>query len=547
MKLKSATVILSLLMASALAGAPAPEDKPLTKDQVMGLVRNQLGDESGAKVVEQRGIDFEPTDDFVRALRDAGAGEVFLKAVREARQPAKSQPAAQGPLDLFQISALLLDGVSSQRLAELVRQRRMDFSPPEENLQLLKDVGADEVLLDAIRDTPPATNVNIKERLETENKHAQIAEQDYRDRLGREPENVAVRILLVYALNRRGKSSDGLQILRDGIRFHPESGLLHRHLANALYGGGKGDVQGAIAEYREALRLNPNDRDAHYALGNALLKKDDLDGAIAEYREALRIDSGYWFARTGIAYVLERKGDVDGAVAEYRAILRRNPNNEMATITLGGMLERKGDLDGATEEYREAVRLAPGHSLAHSNLAWALLRKGDVDAATAESREAIRLLPSYAPAHLILGYALSKKGDVDGAAGEFREAVRLDASNPEAHLGLAGVLQTKGDREGALAAAREALRVNPNYSRTHDVLGAMLIPKGDLEGALAEYREAARLNPKDDQAHYGVGWLLQKKGDLAAALEEYRLASTLNPGNSSYKQAYELLAKQLGK
>ena len=44
----------------------------------------------------------------------------------------------------------------------------------------------------------------------------------------------------------------------------------------------KGDMDGAIAEYREALRLNPNNDMAHYNLGLALEHKGDWDGAMAE-------------------------------------------------------------------------------------------------------------------------------------------------------------------------------------------------------------------------------------------------------------------------
>jgi hypothetical protein len=40
-----------------IAGSPA---KPFTQEQVSNMVRAGLGDESGAKLIEQRGIDFEP-------------------------------------------------------------------------------------------------------------------------------------------------------------------------------------------------------------------------------------------------------------------------------------------------------------------------------------------------------------------------------------------------------------------------------------------------------------------------------------------------------
>src|SRR5208337_180548 len=35
--------------------------KPFTQEQVVSMVRDGLGDESGAKLIEQRGIDFAPS------------------------------------------------------------------------------------------------------------------------------------------------------------------------------------------------------------------------------------------------------------------------------------------------------------------------------------------------------------------------------------------------------------------------------------------------------------------------------------------------------
>jgi hypothetical protein len=75
--------------------------KPFTQDQVQAMVRDGLGDESGAKLVEQRGIDFAPTEDFLQSLKAAGANEAFLAALRAAKRP---QPAApKKPLDQVQV------------------------------------------------------------------------------------------------------------------------------------------------------------------------------------------------------------------------------------------------------------------------------------------------------------------------------------------------------------------------------------------------------------------------------------------------------------
>ncbi len=51
------------------------------------MVRDGFGDESSAKLIEQRGIDFATSDDFIQTLKAAGASETFLAALRAAVAP----------------------------------------------------------------------------------------------------------------------------------------------------------------------------------------------------------------------------------------------------------------------------------------------------------------------------------------------------------------------------------------------------------------------------------------------------------------------------
>jgi tetratricopeptide (TPR) repeat protein len=54
----------------------------------------------------------------------------------------------------------------------------------------------------------------------------------------------------------------------------------------------QGDIEGAIATFREAIDKNPNYASAHYALGQALLNhKKDLDGAISAFRESVKLET----------------------------------------------------------------------------------------------------------------------------------------------------------------------------------------------------------------------------------------------------------------
>jgi hypothetical protein len=117
------------------------QQKPLTQEQVQGLVHDGLGDESGAKLVEQRGIDFAPAEDFLQNLRAAGANEAFLKVVRAATPPEPGS--AKKPLHQVQLLGLLAGGVPTHRVAMLVEERGIDFDAKDDYVQEVRLGGGD--------------------------------------------------------------------------------------------------------------------------------------------------------------------------------------------------------------------------------------------------------------------------------------------------------------------------------------------------------------------------------------------------------------------
>ncbi len=132
-------------------------------------------------------------------------------------------------------------------------------------------------------------------------------------------------LILVLLLAAIGSSSAGqerqnppaqAQAAKDDSAAQAKEAQAKDHLARgtALFEQSKWDE--AIAEYREALRLKPDDAVAHRNLGAALYGKGDLDGAIAEYREALRLQPNYAQAHANLGVALKAKSDRGGAVAE---------------------------------------------------------------------------------------------------------------------------------------------------------------------------------------------------------------------------------------
>ena len=147
-----------------------------------------------------------------------------------------------------------------------------------------------------------------------------------------------------------------------------------RNRADAYYYRGnayqtKGLYDAAIADYGQALRIDPNDTQAYYNRGIAYHRKGQYDLAIADYSRALRIDPKFAKAynNRGIAY--HRKGQYDLAIADYSRALRIDSNNAEVWYNRGKAYQRTGRYDQARADFEWALRVNPDHVLAKEALA----------------------------------------------------------------------------------------------------------------------------------------------------------------------------------
>ena len=123
----------------------------------------------------------------------------------------------------------------------------------------------------------------------------------------------------------------------------------------------------AIAEAREALRLNPSDPETHDLLGTGLDDKGEFDEAVMEFREALRLRPNYTEAHYDLGNALRDNGDVDNAILEYREAIRLNAAYSPPHDNLGRVLMVKQKWGEAILEFRQLLRLEPNDPYAHIN------------------------------------------------------------------------------------------------------------------------------------------------------------------------------------
>jgi tetratricopeptide (TPR) repeat protein len=123
------------------------------------------------------------------------------------------------------------------------------------------------------------------------------------------------------------------------------------NLRRGLAYDSQGDLDHAIADYCEAIRLNRKFAIAFADRGGAYKAKGDLDHAIADYSEALQLDPKNTFALNGRGDAHYAKGDLDPAIADYSEAIRLDPTLAVAFYNRGGAHYAKGDLVPRHSDY----------------------------------------------------------------------------------------------------------------------------------------------------------------------------------------------------
>ena len=190
--------------------------------------------------------------------------------------------------------------------------------------------------------------------------------------------------------------------------------------------------------------------------GNAYYNKKDYDGAIADYNEAIRLDPSQALNYRVLAYVNRAriyfdKKDYDRAIADDSEAIKLDPKLATAYNRRGVAYLNKRDLDRAFADYNEAINLSPNFAAAYNNRGGIHQRRNDFDLAFADYSEAIRRDPNYAIAYNNRGVIYARRYDYAGAIADYGEAIR------HKHQNLAQVYNNRGLAHKALGLTEEAI------------------------------------------------------------------------------------------
>lgn len=341
----------------------------------------------------------------------------------------------------------------------------------------------------------------------------------------------------------------------------------------------------AVAAYKRAADMDPEDSRTLNALAQALLNDNQLDEALKTYKQLAAADPEDEGTLVHIGEILRRQGKYEDALAMVKKAVKKNPDSLEAGYNEGLLLDVLGRYEESAQVFEHMVDLTSHANGAYTadeknNRAIFLERLGSVYHEENKVDEAIatyQKMVDLGGENAVRGY--QNQVDVyrdakmfDKAIAVSRKAVEADPKNRELKLMLAGELVDQGKDEEGISMAKGMLNNSPDdrevwialgqiYTRIHrwkdaeealNKAGALTSKKEDnlyvlfLKGSLAErqkhyepaeqyFRQALDVDPNNAMVLNYLGYMLADKGSrLPEALKMIRKAVELEPMNGAY-------------
>jgi tetratricopeptide (TPR) repeat protein len=295
---------------------------------------------------------------------------------------------------------------------------------------------------------------------------------------------------------------------------------------------------------KQLLKRDPNSYDGHRLSGDlgfvrsaAALRvgqkdpaKEFLADAIAEYRKADAIKPeqqgiGMQLARALLAY-----GDTAGAEHLYLHLIDKHKNLDYAYTEL----YRLYMLTGKPEEGEKVLKMGFQGDLQQFGFLTMLAahyynqkRPSDMIGVLEQIKAHSKEFPA---AYLAVGDFYLRMGGNDDAIREYRQGIAKDPNKkPTYQKRIIEALMRQGKREEAAQVNGDILKADPADNDAHGLAATLLLDKGDINRALTELQAVVARAPNNAVAHYNLGRAHEARGESEQARQEYQKAVDIRP------------------
>jgi tetratricopeptide (TPR) repeat protein len=278
----------------------------------------------------------------------------------------------------------------------------------------------------------------------------------------------------------------------------------------------------------KVLTANAQDVRARVLLGNATAGLKDLDSAIKEFEEAIRLDPQQSATYTGLASLKASSGDPVAAERIFKQAISTDPQSTSARLALAHFYWSHDRTAEAEQAMKEAHELKPNDSRVNVTLALfyqATRRRTEAEPflrAAAEAGDDPRLTMLLADYYIAHNRGAEAAKLLQPLTGDRKYGVLVS-------MRLAGIAQVEGHADEAITIIDKAISSDPSNSRTLAAKSDLLLRQNRVDEAAKAADAAVAANASSAEAQFVRGRVLRAKGSFDKAEEAFNEVLRINP------------------
>ncbi|WP_017317370.1 tetratricopeptide repeat protein [Mastigocladopsis repens] len=323
----------------------------------------------------------------------------------------------------------------------------------------------------------------------------------------------------------------------------------------------RGDYQGAIADFNQFLRLNPNGFKAYYNRGLARQKLGDYKGAMIDFDMYLRFNPNDVEARCNRGLLRFELGDYKGAIADYSNTMHINPdyvvpgdngficaelNPQEAIVNQTyslGLHPNHVDVDidinisqtharSELEDYNGLIEDKTQFLPHHPNDTERYISRGSARYELEDSTQSLGLSFDNAKSFLSRGNTRCELEDYSGAIEDYTQFLRINPYNAQAYISRGNARFMLKDYTGAVEDYNQCLRMNPKDAEAYISRGKTRYELEDYSGAIEDYTRSIELSSNNAEAYINRANARSRLKDYSGAIDDYTEFLRFNPNDA---------------
>lgn len=295
---------------------------------------------------------------------------------------------------------------------------------------------------------------------------------------------------LLYDTGQKQAALKQLSNLQNHANDKPE--ILIRIAQIHLSLGNASEAQRFLTQYRD---LAGNTREMFILMGQTMLTRKFYDGAVKNFREAIRFFPEDAEMRLGLGRAYLGMSEKGQAMLEFEQGLNKAPGNIDLLIELGKLQNAMGMEDQADITFEKIEKSKTANGEGFLELARHFMQRKNLPRALKYLEKAHELSPYHNEVLKTLGEVFERQNNLDSATRIYEQTLQTSPRALWAHEGIIRCAGNIGNFELKAVSQKKLLEISTPTAELWCDYGETLIRTGNFDKAQDAFEQAAKLDP----------------------------------------------------